>query len=323
MEVVKAMNRDLSIVIVSYNTRDMTLECLRSIIGQTTKTDYEIIVIDNLSQDGSAPAIRQEFPAVTVIEAPENLGFAQGNNFAANQANGRRILLLNPDTLILDGAIDTLFQFADRTPSARIWGGRTFFEDGMPNPSCLGDMTPWSLFCRAVGLTWLFPNSKRFNPEAIHLWDRLDQDLDVDIVVGCFLMIDRDLWLRLGGFNSRFFMYGDEADLCHRARKLGARPRVCVAARIIHHGGGSEPSSEDKLIKVLKGKVTLSKEHWTPAWQIFGQWMLVAMAAARALASPVCTPPSRRGAGLDGRGNIWGGVFRRRKEWLEGWSSRK
>ena len=116
----------LSILVVSYNTRDMTLECLRSVIAQT-RTPFELIVLDNASSDGSAEAIAVEFPDITLLAETRNHGFARANNIAAEHAKGEYLLLLNPDTIVLDGALDKLLTFARRAPDARIWGGRTVF----------------------------------------------------------------------------------------------------------------------------------------------------------------------------------------------------
>lgn len=311
----------VSIIIVSYNTREMILSCIRSIIEETSLYDYEIIVIDNNSQDGSAAAIRENFPRVKLIETRENLGFAGANNRASKDALGSRLLLLNPDTVVLNGAVDAILKFADKTPCAQVWGGRAIFPDKTINSSCYNDMTIWSSFCRAVGLTWIFPKSRLFNPESIHLWDPLDHERGVDIVVGCFLLIEKSMWDKLGGFNKVFFMYGDEVDLCIRARKLGARPRITPTATIIHYGGASEPSSEDKLVKVFKGRVTVMKMHWRPLAARLGSWLLLFAAGFRAVGSWVIRPPQRQGGGLDGRTDMWSAVFRRRKDWASGWPS--
>ena len=310
---------DVSIIIVSFNTKELTLSCIRSIIDETRAHSFEIIVIDNNSRDGSPAAIRENFPQVKLLERTDNLGFAGGNNMAVQSARGSRLLLLNPDTLILNAAIDAILMFADKTPNAQVWGGRAIFPDGTVNASCWNDMTMWSSLCRALGLTWMFPKSNLFNPESIHSWDSLTNERDVDIVVGCFLLIEKSMWDKLGGFNPRFFMYGDEVDLCIRARKLGAQPRITPTATIIHYGGGSEPSSEDKLVKVFKGRITVMKAHWRPLSALLGRWLLLTTAGLRALGSLALRPPERKGAGLDGRSHVWHAVFRRRKEWSGGW----
>ena len=124
----------ISVLIVSYNTREMTLACLRSVAAQT-QTAHEVIVLDNKSQDGSVEAIAAEFPDVQLMAEQDNHGFAKGNNIAAKRARGDYILLLNPDTIVLNGAIDQLVAFAERKPEAKIWGGRTLFGDHSLNTS--------------------------------------------------------------------------------------------------------------------------------------------------------------------------------------------
>jgi len=260
------MNK-LSIIIVSYNTCEMTLACLNSLYEETKEFSFEVFLFDNDSSDGSAEAIAAQFPQVRLIAHKENLGFAGGNNFVAKEANGEYILLLNPDTLVLDGAIQKLYAFAQANPKAGIWGGRTLFGDKSLNPaSCWQKITLWNVFCRSFGLAWLFPNSSIFNREAYGGWDRSTVK-QVDIVSGCFFMLKRDLWEKLGGFAPEFFMYGEEADLCLRASKLyGAKPMVTPEATIVHYGGASEKVRADKMVRLLKAKRLLIRRHW-PAWK--------------------------------------------------------
>jgi N-acetylglucosaminyl-diphospho-decaprenol L-rhamnosyltransferase len=254
---------ELTIILVSYNTKDLTLECIRSVFEQTRSIPFEVIVLDNASTDGSAEALREAFPDIHLIASSENLGFGRANNLLAKQARGRRILLLNPDTVILDHAVDRLCEFADKNPDRRIWGGRTVFADGTLNPSsCWADATLWSVFCYVTGLS-RFNWSRLFNPEGYGSWKR-DTVRAVDIVTGCFFLIDKDLWQQLGGFDPQFFMYGEEADLCMRARRFGARPTITPAATIVHHGHASEPDRAEQRIKVLAGRITLMQRHRPP-----------------------------------------------------------
>jgi GT2 family glycosyltransferase len=263
----------LSILIVSYNTRELTLECLRSLHRETKSELFETIVVDNRSTDGSADAIAAEFPTIDLVRSDENLGFAGGNNLAAQRAKGRYLLLLNPDTVVLDRAVERLLAFAERVPQAGIWGGRTVFADGRLNPaSCWSRPSPWSLFCIATGLAKVFRGSSLFNPEAFGGWDR-STEREVDIVSGCFLLLERSLWEKLGGFDPAFFMYGEEADLCLRARGLGVRPRVTPDATIVHYGGASEKARADKLVRLFKAKRQLFDRHLGP----IGRWWCVRM----------------------------------------------
>lgn len=255
----------VSILVISYNTRAMTLACLESLRAET-RTPHEVIVLDNASPDGSAAAIAEAFPGMRLIASPENHGFARGNTIAARAARGAYLLLLNPDTVVKGAAIDRLVDFAARTPEAGIWGGRTVFADGRLNPmSVFGDQTLWSLVCHASGLSAAFRGSAVFNPELYGAWPR-DTERAVDVVQGCFLLIRRDLWDRLGGFDPAFVMYGEEADLCRRARDLGFRPRMTPEAEIVHHAGASSRLRSDKQILVLQARITLARRH-LPRWQ--------------------------------------------------------
>lgn len=300
----------VSILIVSYNTREMTLACLRSVFEQTTRTLFELIVVDNLSSDGSADAIEAEFDGrLVLIRSEENLGFARANNLAAERATGEYLLLLNPDTVVLDGAIDRLVEFAGRRPDAGIWGGRTVFADGTLNPaSCWRRQTVWNTTCRALGLSGLLRGSSIFNAEAYGGWAR-DTERGVDIVTGCFLLIRRGDWQRLGGFDPAFFMYGEEADLCLRAHRLGIRPRVTPDATIVHYGGASERVRADKLVRLLSAKRLLIQRHW-PRWIAwYGVAMLRLWVITRGLLERARRIPGDRS---------WSEIWRRRAEWCSG-----
>ena len=159
--------------------------------------------------------------------------------------------VIDGDTVVLENAIGRLLDFAEKNPTAGIWGGRTVFGNGTLNPgSCFRKMSIWNQFCRAFGLAAIFRNSELFNAEEYGGWSR-DSIRQVDIVCGCFLMIKRTLWNQLNGFDRRFFMYAEEADLCVRAKKLGYSPMICGAAQIVHYGGGSEKVRADKMVRLL------------------------------------------------------------------------
>jgi N-acetylglucosaminyl-diphospho-decaprenol L-rhamnosyltransferase len=309
---------DITIIVVSYNTRAMTLDCIRSVF-EHTHSRYELIVIDNASTDGSAEAIKAEYPTLRLIASPINLGFARANNVAAEEAQGRRILLLNPDTLVLDSAIDRLHQFAVENPACRIWGGRTIFADGTLNSqSCWRKMTLWSVFCTLVGLNRI-RGSSIFYYEGYGGWAR-DTVRHVDIVTGCFFLIDRDLWRQLEGFDPVFFMYGEEADLCLRASQLGARPTVTPAATIVHYGGASETNGVHQRIKLLAGKITLLKRHWSSTRFRIGRLAHVFLPLTRSIALGVAGFVLRKSE-LRRAGRDWHLVWQARKQWANGWSN--
>lgn len=262
----RAAAPELTVIVVSYNTRDLTLKCLETLLRNTRSAAMEVVVIDNASADGSVEAIRSSFPEVRCIASPSNLGFARANNLVAAEARTPWLLLLNPDTETHPGAVDNLLAFAKANPSAGIVGGRTVFPDGSLNmASCWRRMTIWSLFCSATGLSRLFPDSGLFNFEAMGGWKR-DTVRQVDIVVGCLLMISTALWRELGGFDERFFMYGEDADLCLRAAAAGYRPAITPDTQIMHLVGASTAKRADKVCAVMKAKAMLIRRHW-PRWK--------------------------------------------------------
>lgn len=307
----------LSIIVISYNTREMTLACLRSVVAETT-TPFELLVVDNASSDGSAEAISAEFPEITLLAETENHGFAKANNIAAQRARGEYILLLNPDTLVLEGALDRLCDFARETPSAGIWGGRTVYGDHSPNPaSAWGKMTLWNIFCRTSGLTGIFSGSGVFNSEAYGNWDRMSRR-EVDIVTGCLLLIRRTDWEQLGGFDLTFVMYGEESDLCLRAtRDLGHRPSVTPDAVIVHYGGASETVASDRMVRILRAKAELIARHF-PAWQVpLARRLFAAWPWTRALVLKLLGTLSGRKAWQE-KAAIWSEIWHRRAEWQRG-----
>ncbi len=310
--------RRLAIIVVSYNTRQMTIDCLRSVIAETGETDYELIVVDNESSDGSADAIAKEFPHIKLIRPGENLGFAAANNLAADQTRSDLILLLNPDTVVLDNAIDRLVRFAENYPEARIWGGRNLFGDRRLDPtSCWRRMTPWNVLCQTAGLSRAFPNSPIFNSEAYGGWQR-DDIRQVDIICGCFLLIERSLWDSLGGFDKTFFMYGEEADLCLRAKRAGATPMVTPDATIIHYGGVSETVKSDKMIRLLCAKARLVQRHWSPLTRDLGLTLLALWPWSRWIAYAGAARLTSR-AKYEENAQMWGEVWSSRAEWRSGY----
>lgn len=304
-----------AIIIVSYNTRDMTLACLRSVFAQPSADQHRVIVLDNASDDGSAVAIEAEFgDRLELIKHPKNVGFAGGNNTAVEMADPPItqdwLLLLNPDTVVLDDAINTLIAFAQSQPDAKIYGGRTVFADRSLNPkSCWMRPTPRSVLFQALGLT-RFTGSRLFNPEQPDAWAR-GRPQRVDIVSGCFFLIRKDLWNQLGGFDRDFFMYAEEADLCLRARSLGASPMVTDDATIVHYGGASEKAREGKLIRLLDAKCRLCRKHWAAGWlagPLIALWPMVRLTALSLIA---LARPAKK-ADRD----VWRAVWKARDRWL-------
>ncbi|MGB0903515.1 MAG: glycosyltransferase family 2 protein [Mangrovicoccus sp.] len=308
---------ELTVIVVSYNTKELTLACLRTLYANTYKTRFHCVVLDNDSKDGSADAVAAEFPQAELIRSAENLGFAKANNVVAAAASTEWLLLLNPDTEVHDKAVDNLLDFAKAHPEAGITGGRTVFPDGSLNRgSCWMRITPWSTVCNALALSWIFADTNIFNPEAIGAWKR-DTVREVDIVVGCFLMIRRELWNELEGFDLKYFMYGEEADLCLRAKAKGYRPMINPNAEIMHLEGAASVNYQARKYKMIaRARATLIRQHW-PAGQInFGLAMMSFWAGSRAAIFRVVlwlTGKKRDSS------EKWGEVWAERHDWLKGY----
>lgn len=298
----------VSIVIVNYNTRDRTLECLDSLMD-LPMAGREVIVVDNGSADGSVKAFRERHPSVTVIEAGDNIGFARGVNLGVASAGGTYILLLNPDTTVLAGSVEALVQFAEAHPEFGVYGGRTLTPQGDLDPrSCWGAPSVWSLVCFASGLSKIFKRTAWFDPESLGNWQR-DTVREVPIITGCLLLMRRDAWNAMGGMDELYFLYGEDAEFSLRAAQLGHRPVLVPDAVIVHDVGVSTGSSGAKMCMVMAGKATMLRQRWTPWRRSVGLLLLLAGVRVRAL--------------LEG-GNVsgtWSTVWRRRNDWAPGYPS--
>jgi N-acetylglucosaminyl-diphospho-decaprenol L-rhamnosyltransferase len=309
-----AFPAELTVVVVNWNTRELTLRCLETVFDNTPNLRMRVIVADNHSEDGSADVIAQRFPQVDLIRNPGNFGFARANNEAIRLVDSEWILLLNTDTEVHPNAINNLLAFSKQHPEAGVTGGRTVFPDGLLNiKSCWNKMTPWSLFCSFTGLSVVFSQTTLFNPEAIGGWKR-DTVRHVDIVQGSFFMIPTALWRKLGGFDSRYFMYGEEVDLCLRAAALSYRPMITPDAQIMHLGGASAPKGV-RMVQIWTSKAALVRGHWPKLLVPVGLSELWLCCATRALASAMLGKFSGRSNGNDD----WQMMWAKRHDWLKGY----
>jgi GT2 family glycosyltransferase len=304
---------DVSVVVVTYRCRDEARECLASLYERTQGVTFEVVVVENGSGDGTAEMVREEFPGATLVELAENVGFAAGVNRGADAARGRFLLLLNPDSVVHDGAVCALVEFARANPGHGLYGGRTLWPDGTVCPgSCWGRPTLWSLVCFAAGLSTVFKGNRLFDPESLGGWRR-DSVREVDIVTGCLLLAPREVWDELGGFDERFFMYGEDGDLGLRVARLGGRPIITPDAVITHEVGVSSATRSDKVMLLLTGKATLLHKHWPPVKRRLGLGLLALGVGVRALGARL----ARRG-----KSSAWVPVWQARREWLRGYAAR-
>ncbi|MET7822399.1 glycosyltransferase family 2 protein [Micromonospora zamorensis] len=303
---------DVSVVIVSYNTRDLTLRCLRELVdSRTPDVRFDITVVDNASLDSSADAIAKRFPEVRLIRLAENVGWGRAVNRGAVVSDGEYLLLLNPDTVPVGHPVTELLTFARRRPAHRVYTGRTLHANGTDDGySCWGMPSLWSHFTFATGLSTLFSRYHWANPEGLPRYDR-QSVREVPAVSGCLMLIERDLFYQLGGFDPQFFLYSDDIDLASRVAALGARPILNPDAAVIHVGGASS-SSEGQRVKILRGKVTYVCRHWSPPRARLGIGLLAVGVGLRAVGKTLLA--ADRSRGVD-----WVSVWRQRHVWSAGW----
>jgi hypothetical protein len=227
----------LSVVIVSWNTKALLLDALRSFLPLRGITG-EVLVVDNASSDGSAEAAEREFPEVRVIRNQRNLGFAGGVNVGLAAAQEPLICLLNTDTLVTGDALPRLVEYAASHPEAGIVGPRVTNRDGTLQASCFRFPSLLNLLLSATFLYKLFPGSSFLNRERFAGAD-LSIPRKVDVVSGCCFLIRRDVLARIGPLDEDYFMYAEETDLCFRARAAGFEVHYAPVGEIVHFGGGS------------------------------------------------------------------------------------
>jgi len=245
---------DVSVIIVSWNTRDILRDCLASVYAQTRDVSFEVIVIDNASADGTPELVKRDFVAVRLIENADNRGFAAANNQGMGLATGRYLLLLNSDTIVLDGAIDKMVSFADQHPQAAVVGCRVLNRDRTLQPTCFMYPSILNMLLFATSLNRLFPSSRLFGRERMTWWKR-DDVREVEVVTGCFMLVRREAIDQVGLMDESFFMYGEETDWCFRFRQAGWKSLFTPQAEIIHLGGASTSRVANEMTLQLKAGV--------------------------------------------------------------------
>ena len=248
---------DLSVLIVSWNVRDLLADCLESIAaGPVTcvapdgtlhgKGDLrvEVIVVDSASGDGTPALVRERFPWVTLIACEQNVGFTRGNNLALARARGRYLLLLNPDTVVHDDALPALVRHLDAHPEVGIAGPRVLNADGSTQSTRRRFPTPLTAF---VESTWLQGYAPRRILDRYYVTDQPDDGVcEVDWVQGCALLARRAVYEQIGGLDEGYVMFSEELDWCRRARLVGWRVHYVGTAHITHYGGKSTDQVETR-----------------------------------------------------------------------------
>lgn len=226
----------ISIIIVSYNTRRMTLECLRTLYAGLGELTAEVWLVDNASQDGSADAVAEGFPAVRLIRNFANKGFAAANNQAMQLAAGEYFLLLNSDAFVAPGAVAALLAYLRSHSEVGMVGPRLSNEDGSLQRSCFRFPTPARAWLENLWVSALLPG--HWAAGDYRRWPH-DSERRVDWVIGACLLVRREVFEQVGGFDERFFMYAEETDWQRRIRDRGWDIGFTPAAVVTHLGGAS------------------------------------------------------------------------------------
>ena len=229
----------LSVVILNYNVRYFLETCLVSVQKAIQHIDAEIIVVDNASSDESSKMMREKFPTILFIENTENVGFPKGNNIGVEKAIGDYICILNPDTVVAEDTFEKILSFAKSIEKIGIIGCRLIDGSGNFLPeSKRGVPTPWVAFTKVVGLYKLFPKNNLFNAYyAQHISE--NKTSKVDILVGAFMVMKRQLYIDIGGFDENCFMYSDDIDLSYLSLKRGKNNFYFADTTVIHYKGES------------------------------------------------------------------------------------
>ena len=240
---------DVSVIIVNYNTKSLTVDCIRSVYASETHYSYEVIVVDNASSDGSVEEIRNSLPDVRIIDNKENVGFGRANNQAAEVAAGRYLYILNSDTKIEKDVIETVVMYGDTHGKAGVIGTRSVFPNGETqinfyrSPTFISEFVFFAFRIIKSGKWFLFSLNK-------YKHYSLNEPFDVDVISGCSMFVKRAVYDEIGLFNENFFMYYEDAEFCYRVNKTELKCIYLPTVLIKHFHLGSA-KEERKQFKPL------------------------------------------------------------------------
>lgn len=262
---------DVTVIIVNWNTRGLLFNCLKSLKENAGDVDYEVIVVDNNSSDGSPDMVRKEYPEVQLIVNDENIGFAAANNKAIPIAEGRYVLLLNSDTIITDKVVEKTVAYADENIEAAAVGCQIRRDPETVQMTCFRFPSVLNVFLTAFGFSRTFKNNRVLGREWM-LWWKRDSERQVDVVSGMYMLVRKKAIEDVGLMDDSFFFYYEETDWCYRFRQAGWKALFYPHASIIHVGGGGRSSSKAMIKMYVQEQksllIYLGKHHGT-----FSVWL--------------------------------------------------
>ncbi|MCD6350583.1 MAG: glycosyltransferase family 2 protein [Armatimonadetes bacterium] len=263
---------EISVCILNWNTREQLRRCLQSLREHAAGLDVEVIVVDNASADASAQMVREEFPEVQLIANDQNVYYAAGNNQALERAQGEFVLLLNPDIVVTPGAIEELKACLLRHPRAGAVAPRLVYPDGRLQASCRTFPTPDVVFYEALGLSRLFPRSRRFGKYRMTWW-AYDDERQVDQPMASALMLRRQALEEVGLFDEQFPMFFNDVDLCKRLKDAGWEIWFTPAATMIHeHGAATGQVAVRMALESYRSQLRFYAKHYRGRVNALSYW---------------------------------------------------
>ena len=258
------MANKISIIIVSFNTKHLIDRCFESVKNSVGNLDYEIIVVDNMSKDGSYDYIREKYPEVKLIQSGGNIGFAAANNLGYKSAEGEYIILLNSDAFMVEDGLKKAAEKMEKDKTIGLAGVKLIGEKGEWQPSARSFPGIFTEFVTISGLSNKYPKSKLFGKVDMTYCDQ-NRDIFCDWVPGAFSIIRREAIEKAGFFDERFFLYYEEVDLCKRIKEAGYKIVYWSDIKVIHIGGGSTSVFSEKLVSKSGMQMTL--------WRLQSQYL--------------------------------------------------
>lgn len=252
----------LSIIIVNWNTKDLLRNALESLYKETNNFDYEVIIIDNNSFDGSVEMVKEVFPDVLLIQNKENLGFSKANNQGLKKAKGDYLMLLNSDVIVLDQAINKLVDYLDKHPDICMVGPKLLNKDMTFQHACRrGLPDPLNSLFYLTGLHKIFKNAKTDSYKKFNMNE--NESGQTEALSGAAMMFKRKVYEKIGGLDEDFFMYGEDLDFCKRVLDIGWRTFYVSDAEIIHlYGSSSAKRKMKSLINFYNAMWIYYKKHF-------------------------------------------------------------
>ena len=273
---------ELSVIIISYNTSQMTYDCVKSVLEQSSPDTTEVIVIDNNSNDDTIPRLASSFPAITIISNKTNTGFACANNQGLQICKGRFVLLLNSDTIVLSDVMQKSIGYLKNQHSVGGMGCRILNPDLTVQRSCSGYPTLWRLLVKTLSLDRI-PGVPSLDRYLLRKWKR-DTERNVEVISGCYLMIRREVIHQAGLFDEDFFFFGEEVDWCLRIRQKDWQLCFAPVGNIIHYGGGSVKTfNHQRDIMLTSALVRIHKKNSGILAAITAYFILMLFNISRAL----------------------------------------